>query len=83
MKTIVHQDLSNKIKNIPDYLLEELSDYIDYLLFKKEKDWAEDLSEEEKAIIDRGLEDIKMGRTHSHESVMEEMENYIKSRKNE
>ncbi len=83
MKAIIQQELSNKIKNIPDYLLEELSDYIDYLLFKKEKDWAENLSEEEKASINKGLEDIKIGRTHLHESVMEEMENYIKSRKNE
>lgn len=83
MKTIIHQNLSDKIKDIPDYLLEELSDYMDFLLFKKEKDWAENLSEEETKSINKGLEDIKMGRTHSHESVMEEMENYIKSLKNE
>lgn len=83
MKTTVHQDLTDKVKNLPDYLLEELSDYIDYLLFKKERDWAENLSDKEKASIDKGLEDIKMERVHSHDSVMEEMKTYIKSRKND
>ena len=83
MKTVIHQNLYDKIKDIPDYLLEELSDYIDFLLYKKEKDWAENLSEEETNSINKGLEDLKMGRMHSHESVMEEMENYIKSRENE
>ncbi|KQS90231.1 hypothetical protein [Chryseobacterium sp. Leaf394] len=60
-----------------------MSDFVDYLLFKKEKDWAENLSEEEKNSIEQGLEDIKNGRLHSHESVMDEISEYIKSGKND
>lgn len=83
MEAITHKTISDKIKQIPDYLSDELSDFVDYLLFKKEKDWAENLSEEEKNSIEQGLDDIKNGRVHSHESVMDEISEYIKSRKND
>ncbi|MGM0580755.1 MAG: hypothetical protein ACQETL_08745 [Bacteroidota bacterium] len=35
----------------------------------KNQDWFHELSEEEKAGIERGLEDIKNGKTFSHEDV--------------
>ncbi|WP_262150515.1 hypothetical protein [Chryseobacterium foetidum] len=81
MEAITHKTISDKIKQIPDYLSDELSDFVDYLLFKKEKDWAENLSEEEKNSNEQGLDDINNGRIHSHESVMDEISEYIKSRK--
>lgn len=83
MEAITHKNISEKIKQIPEYLSDELSDFVDYLLFKKEKDWAENLSESEKKSIEQGLDDIRNGRIHSHESVMEEISECIKSKKND
>lgn len=38
---------------------------------KKSEDWWDTISDEEKAGIDRGLEDVEEGRTHTHEFVKE------------
>lgn len=56
------QKINNLIKDLPDYLAEELLEYIEYLVYKFHKD--EDLSDEQKRVILRGLEDIKYGRSH-------------------
>lgn len=70
MKTSSHEDLLDKIKGLPDESLEQLSDFIDFLLYKEEIN-----------AVRQGLEDIKNGNVYSHESVMEEMTNYINSKK--
>ena len=44
---------------------EELLEYIEYLVYKFHKD--EDLSDDQKRVILRGLEDIKYGRSHLNE----------------
>lgn len=80
METFVHKKLSDKIKTLPDFLAEELSDFIDFLIFKKDKDWAETLTFEQKKSIEEGLKDIENGNTFTHESVMEEMAEYRKSK---
>lgn len=83
MEAITHKNISDKIKQIPDYLSGELSDFVDYLLFKKEKDWAENLSDNDRANIEKGLSDIRNGNVHSHQSVMDELSEYIKSKEND
>ena len=40
-------------------------------------DWYNELSQEEKDSINRGLEDIDKGRIHSHESVKKIYEKYL------
>lgn len=80
MDSITHQKLSDKIKKLPDFLAEELSDFIDFLVFKKEKDWADSLTEEDRRSIDQGLKDIDEGNVYSHESVMEEIAQYRKTK---
>ena len=62
METTTLQKINNLIKDLPDYLAEELLEYVEYLVYKFHKD--EELSEEQKRVILRGLEDIKYGRTH-------------------
>lgn len=81
METTIHQKLTEKIKNLPDFLVEEISDYIDFLVYKNQKDWVELLDEKQKQEIQKGLKDIEEGRVFSHDSVMEEMAEYIKSKK--
>ena len=62
METTTLQKINNLIKDLPDYLAEELLEYVEYLVYKFHKD--EELSDEQKRVILRGLEDIKYGRTH-------------------
>ena len=62
METTILQKINNLIKDLPDYLAEELLEYVEFLVYKFHKD--ENLREEQKRVILRGLEDIKYGRTH-------------------
>lgn len=81
METIFHKNLSQKIKELPENLVEKVSDYIDFLLYKTERDWFDSMNEEQRKDINQGLEDIKNGNVHSHNAVMEEMTQYINSKK--
>ena len=62
METTTLQKINNLIKDLPDYLAEELLEYVEFLVYKFHKD--EILSDDQKRVILRGLEDIKYGRTH-------------------
>lgn len=61
METTTLQKINNLIKDLPDYLAEELLEYVEFLVYKFHKD--ENLSDEQKRVILRGLEDIKYGRS--------------------
>lgn len=43
------------------------------------KDWWEDLTEDQKASVERGLEDIKHGRITPHDQAMAELREHINS----
>lgn len=62
METVTLGKINNLIKDLPDYLAEELLEYVEYLVYKFRKD--ENLSEDQKRVILRGLEDIKYGRNY-------------------
>ena len=62
METTTLQKINNLIKDLPDYLAEELLEYVEFLVYKFHKD--ENLSDDQKRVILRGLEDIKYSRTH-------------------
>ncbi|CAG5078958.1 hypothetical protein [Parvicella tangerina] len=47
------------------------------------KDWWDELTEEQKASVERGVEDIKHGRVTPHETVMSEIRQLIESKKTE
>ena len=64
METTTFQRISNLIKDLPDYLAEELLEYVEFLVYKFHKDEESHLTEEQKRCILRGLEDIKYGRAH-------------------
>ena len=64
METITFQRICNLIKDLPDYLAEELLEYVEFLVYKFHKDEESHLTEEQKRCILRGLEDIKYGRAH-------------------
>lgn len=60
------------IKDVPVNRLEELHLYIKTLIPKKKKesDWWDEISDEEKLAVERGLKDAEEGRTISHEDFM-------------
>lgn len=64
------QELVEWVKNLEDaYILHQLQE-----LKNSEKDeFTANISEELKEAIDRGLEDVKQGRVHSHEEVMDQV----------
>ena len=62
METITLGKINNLIKDLPDYLAEELLEYVEYLVYKFHKD--ENLSDEQRRVILRGLKDIKYGRNY-------------------
>ena len=62
METTTLQKINNLTKDLPDYLAEELLEYVEFLVYKFHKD--ENLSDDQKRVILRGLEDVKYGRTH-------------------
>ncbi|GEM_PF-2475299 len=38
METIIQKQINQKIKELPEFLMEELSEYIDFLLYKSKND---------------------------------------------
>ena len=80
METVAQQRLFEKIKKLPDSLMEDISDFVDFLAFKKDKDWAESLTIDQRKSIEEGRKDIENGDFYSHESVMEELAEYRKSK---
>lgn len=46
-----------------------------------EVDWYDELTEEQKTSVKRGLEDVKAGRVTPHETVMSEIRQMIESKK--
>lgn len=67
MNTITLNKINDKLKNIPDTLAQDILTFIDYLDFKSaNKDWHNELSDSDIALIQQGDNDIKNGKTYSH-----------------
>ena len=81
METVIQKEITQKIKQLPDFLMEELSNYVDFLLYQKDNDWFDSLNSNQKKSIEQGLDDIQNGRVYTHNSVMEEITQYINSKK--
>jgi phosphoserine aminotransferase len=81
MATINASQLNQKIKLLPANLLQEVNDYIEYLTFKSsQKDWANDLTNEQISLIEKGKKDIEENRLVSHKEARERIKNYIQNK---
>jgi predicted transcriptional regulator len=60
-----------KDKSLIDYL-NTIKDSI-----SSDTDWWDELSDDQKASIERGMKDIEEGRFHTHESVKKKYERYL------
>lgn len=76
MKSITTSEVNQKINSLPLNLLEEVNNFIDFLTFKS-KDWADDLSVNEKKLIEKGINDISTSKTYTHEQAKEIIKNHI------
>jgi predicted transcriptional regulator len=56
---------------------------LDFIELKESTDWWNELNDENKASIERGLEDLKNGRVHSDEDVRKSVRDYISKAKKE
>jgi hypothetical protein len=81
MSTINANQLNQKIIALPDHLLQEVNNYIDYLTYKsEEKDWSINLTKEQSLLIEKGKKDIEENRVISHNEARKRIENYIKNK---
>jgi len=59
MATITAAQINNKVNTLPEKLLQELDDYIDFLNYKyAQKDWSDELTDEQIKLIEQGINGI-------------------------
>ncbi len=81
MTTITATQINKKIKSLPVNLLYEVDRYIEFLAFKSSNsDWAEQLSEQQISLIEKGKKDIEENRVIPHKEAKERIKNYIKNK---
>lgn len=81
MATITASQINLKINALPTNLLYEVDKYIDFLTFKSaNSDWAEELSEQQISLIEKGKKDIEENRVIPHHEAKEQIKNYIKNK---
>jgi len=81
MSTINANQLNQKIIALPDHLLQEVNNYIDYLTYKsEEKDWSINLTKEQSLLIEKGKKDLEENNVISHTEARKRIENYIKNK---
>ena len=80
MSTITASQINKKIKSLPANLLEELDKYIDFLTFKSQPDWADQLTEQQISLIEKGKKDIEENKVISHKEAKERIKSYIKNK---
>jgi hypothetical protein len=79
MKTVTPSQVTKKINSLPASLLQEVDKYIDFLNYKY-SDWAEQLSEDQMQLIEKGTKDIEENRIIPHKEAKERIKDYIKNK---
>ena len=81
MNTITASQINQKVNALPEMLLQDLDDYIDFLRYKyAQKDWSDNLTQQQVQLIEKGRNDIAQGRVFSHTEAKEKIKNYIKNK---
>ena len=79
MNTVTPSQVTKKINSLPASLLQEVDKYIDFLNYKH-SDWAEQLSEDQIQLIEKGTKDIEENRLIPHKEAKERIKDYIKNK---
>ena len=78
---ITIKDLENNLKTLPKELLGNVNDYIDFLKEKYlDKDWASQLSENQKKSIEKVISDIENNNTIPHKEAKQKIKDYLESK---
>ena len=81
MNTSMASIINQKIKSLPENLLQEVDKYIDFLKFKSlNSDWSEQLSQSQIELVEKGKNDIEEGRVFKHSEAKQKIKEYIKSK---
>ncbi|MGQ7945685.1 DUF2281 domain-containing protein [Flavobacterium sp. WC2509] len=81
MSSATISKISQKIKSLPENLLQEVDQYIDFLKYKNDQsDWSESISDDELSLIENGKKDIEEGRVYSHKEAKQKIADYIKNK---
>jgi len=81
MSSATVSKISQKIKSLPENLLQEVDQYIDFLKYKNDQsDWSESMSDNDLSLIEKGKKDIEEGRVYSHKVAKQKIADYIKNK---
>ena len=72
-------DIIQRICEIQDNDLIELIKNIVDLPRVSQKDWWDQITQEEKESINRGLNDLQQGKVHSHDQIRKKYEKWLKN----
>jgi len=79
MNTVTPSQVTKKINSLPASLLQEVDKYIDFLNYKY-SDWAEQLSEDQILLIEKGTKDIEENKLIPHKEAKKRIKDYIKNK---
>lgn len=79
---ITIKEIEKNLKSLPKELFGQVNDYIEFLKSKynetkTHEDWSEKLTSSQKKTIERGIDDIKNGRTFSHDEAKQKIRQYL------
>lgn len=79
---ITIKEIEKNLKSLPKEFFGQVNDYIDFLKSKYsetkvETDWAENLTDSQKQSIEKGIDDIRNGKTYSHEEAKQKIKQYL------
>lgn len=78
---ITIKDIENNLKTLPKELFQNVNDYIDFLKSKyKRKDWAEDLTDDQKKSVEKGVADIENENILSHDEAKQKIREYLQAK---
>lgn len=81
MSTISIADINKKINTLPISLLVEVDKFIDFLNFKEQQfDWANQLTETQLLLVNKGRKDIKENKIYSNQRAKEMINDYKNSK---
>ena len=76
------KEIEKNLKSLPKEVLVQVNDYIEFLKSKYsetkvETDWADNLTDSQRQLIERGIDDINNERTYSHEEAKLKIKQYL------
>lgn len=79
---ITIEQIKKNLESLPKEFFGQVNDYIDFLKSKYSEtkvgtDWAENLTDSQKQSIDKGIDDIKNGKTYSHAEAKQKIKQYL------